>query len=266
DGFPKDKYEVYCTPLHTESDLSQHPFFTPYDRLWQKGIVPLGTNPRERPPSLIVKFHLKKMQTGFFSRLVGKYNRDVVCIFNDIAGEPAQKAETWVVQDHLVPHCKRTTDTFLIADASLSEDRLSNFLNQLLSAYTAAGTRTKKQNLVVILTKIDLLPFDHPVRQICLSQPFLLENGNFEEYYKKVLQVNKKLEVYFGETFLNAYNLMKDSFQKMFFTGTSSMGSAPLMFNQEMRASFDIQPIRVVDPLLLVLAEANHFLITNKGK
>ena len=259
DAFPKEKYEVYCTPLHTESDLSNHPFFTPYDRLWKKGIVPLGTNPKERPPSLIVKFHLKKTQAGIFSRLVGTYNRDVVVIFNDIAGEPAQRADTWLVRGDLVPHCKRTTDTFLIADASIPEDKLSDFLGKLLSAYTAAGNRTRNQNLVLILTKIDLLPPDHRIRQICLSQPFLFENGNFEKYHKAVIDVNGKLEAHFRKKFVNAYNLMKDSFQKLFFTGTSSIGAAPIMYNKEMRVSFDIQPVRVIDPLLWVLSEADHF-------
>ncbi len=258
-GFPKSKYQVYCTPLHTESDLSHHPFFTPYDLYWKKGIVPLGTNPRERPPSLIVKFHLKHVKPGFWKQLTGAYNTDVVCIFNDIAGEPAQKAETWVLRGDLVPHCKRTTDTFLIADASLSDDKLAAFLNRLLSAYTAVGTRTRNQNLVIILTKIDLLPTDHPVRHICLTNPFLFENENFDKYRIGVDMVNKKLETYFGETFTNAYNLMKDNFRQLFFTGTSSMGSAPLMVNKEMRVSFDIQPIRVIDPLLFVLSEANHF-------
>ena len=219
----------------------------------------MGTNPKERPPSLIVKFHLKKTQTGILSRLLGGNKQDVVVVLNDIAGEPAQRAETWLVREDLVPHCKRTTDTFLIADASMPEDKLSDFLGKLLSAYTAAGNRTKNQNLVLILTKIDLLPTDHRVRQICLSQPFLFENGNFEEYYKKVIQVSETLEAYFRKKFINAYNLMKDSFQKLFFTGTSSFGSAPLMYNKEMRVSFDIQPVRVIDPLLFILSEADHF-------
>lgn len=259
DGFPKDKYEVYCTPLHTEGDLANHPFFTPYDRLWKKGIVPLGTNPKERVPSLIVKFHLNKADPGLWNRLLGGRGRDVVVVFNDIAGEPAQKAETWVLREDLAPHCKRTTDTFLIADASIPEDKLSDFLGRLLSAYTAVGSRTRKQNLVLIMTKIDLLPPDHRVRQICLSRPFLFEKGNFDEYYRKVLEVNERLETYFRKKFINAYNLMKDSFQKLFFTGTSSIGAAPIMYNKEMRVSFDIQPVRVIDPLLLVLSEAGYF-------
>ncbi len=259
DGFPKNSYDVYCTPLHTESNLANHPFFTPYERLWKKGIVPLGTNPQERPPSLIVKFHLNKGNNGLWHRIRERHKQDVVCIFNDIAGEPAQKAETWVLRDDLVPHCKRTTDTFLIADASLPEDKLAAFLNRLLSAYTAIGSRTRKQNLLTILTKIDLLPPRHRVREICLTEPYLYENGNFHEYTRGIYLVSRKLETYFRENFINAYNLMKDNFRKLFFTGTSSLGAAPLMVNKEVRASFDIQPVRVVDPLLIVLAEAKHF-------
>ncbi|MCP5047697.1 MAG: hypothetical protein GY940_11035, partial [bacterium] len=166
---------------------------------------------------------------------------------------------TWVVREDLVPHCKRTTDTFLIADASLPEDKLADYLNRLLSAYTAVGSRTKNQNLVVILTKIDLLPPHHPVRQKCLTEPFLFENENFEAYYNGVIDVSRRLETYFRGTFTNLFNLMKDSFRKLFFTGNSSMGAAPSMVNNEMRVSFDIQPVRVVDPLLLVLSEAGHF-------
>jgi hypothetical protein len=83
--------------------------------------------------------------------------------------------------------------------------------------------------------------------------------GNFHQYFRGIYLVSRKLETYSRENFINAYNLMKNNFRKLFFTATSSLGAAPLMVNKEVRASFDIQPVRVVDPLLIVLSEANHF-------
>ena len=150
------------------------------------------------------------------------------------------------------------TVMFLISLIDL-ENPISENIHRLLDVYVQGMERlkanSKKQNLIVVFTKADVLLDkyfkDYPDIAHHLTSPSYVELGDYKKYVSKLQAISSALADFMKNTLdaHNFVNMAKDSFKSVSYCAISSLGHAP----EGARLKDNMSPIRVADPLLWIL-------------
>lgn len=248
------------------------------DDMWVDGNVPtrnVEKNPALRCP---VIFRLTPP-----SRFPWSNQREVVLIFNDIAGELVADAGR-LIDHEKFRHLPATTDVvFLVPIDQINvADQLLGKFSQGLAAQTLGGKSLKLKdiNLILAISQIDLLTDEHrpeegpplegnkqeELRKILLSPPYTLpanqDEGALRAYFEGMRSVHHQLEEWLGEEAPLLVNAAAH-YGSVRYCGFSSFGFQ--LIEQSMRVGsdfslpFEPQPIRVADPLFWLLRENGMF-------
>ncbi|MDH5560098.1 MAG: hypothetical protein OEY59_04500 [Deltaproteobacteria bacterium] len=195
--------------------------------LFEYGILPEATEPDFKKPALIT-----------CSRL--PYFKDQLFIAYDVAGENWEDLNNINEITKLVSSCNVIWLKISIID---SIPNLENQINSMLHGYiqkinALGGIDLKRQHLIVILTKSELMSKNH-LKDI---QPFpqvlsdWLRDGSYQSYLdfkeggiSKLKSISQEIEKWLIENHCAGFvNLAKDEFSSVEYTIVSATGSEPV--------------------------------------
>ena len=234
----------------TYRTLNKRAFDWVYDNMKQlkNGNLPQAT-PTNFPEPVIVKF--------FDIPILGSY----ITSLYDTGGEVFENPDTITDAGKFVAYSDVVL--FIVSIADIQNNGWVDELNRLLNVYIMAvkdriGIETKKkQHLIVVFTKADLL--QGSISGISLSNELInyLNNRNYNAYVSftvdAIKEYSKEIKNWLERSGATGFtNLSKRYFKSVEYTIVSSIGANPVGDKLGFKLSPEI-PKRVLDPFLLAL-------------
>lgn len=186
--------------------------------------------------------------------------KEHIIIIYDNGGEVFTSISSSTKYATYIKHSKTMTFFISIKDLEISSEHSKNTVDHearmLLYNYiygmAQLNAKTKKQDLIIILTKADEM-----VRMLPGHLNNYLRDGhkgieNIHEYIENLSKVSTDIEKYLVNSLkMDGFiSLAKDNFASVRFCLVSSLGAAP---NTDGRLPVMIRPLRVMDPILLAI-------------